>query len=157
PRTTPPSSAIDPAGWRAHVPVRARCRQRGSAGFGRVATGMPVAVASLTRRPGRPGRGWPIDRINNMRNCRQYRLNLRMVFGTGLGVGIRVGWGGGAEDPVQTTSAALISTSTANVHLQELTNSCGANQAQDFFKVVNAGTTPIPASDVSIKIWVDDT
>jgi hypothetical protein len=38
-----------------------------------------------------------------------------------------------------------------------LTNSCGANQAQDFFKVVNAGTTPIPASDVSIKIWVDDT
>lgn len=88
-----------------------------------------------------------------MGNCRQYGLNLTVA----LGVSVLVGCGGRAGDPVRTTSAALISTSTANVRLQELTNSCGANQAQDFFKVVNAGTTPIPASDVSIKIWVDDT
>jgi kumamolisin len=74
-----------------------------------------------------------------------------------VGVSILVGCGVGAEDPVGTTSAAVSSISTADVRLQELTNSCGANQAQDFFKVVNAGTTPIPASDVSIKIWVDDT
>lgn len=88
-----------------------------------------------------------------MRNRREYGLNL----GVALGVSILVGCGGGAGDPVETTSAAQISTSTASVRLQELTNSCGANQAQDFFKVVNAGTTPVPASDVSIKIWVNDT
>ncbi len=80
-----------------------------------------------------------------------------MIFGVSLGAGLLVGCADGADGPEQTTAAALSSTSTANVRLQELTNSCGANQAQDFFKVVNAGTTPIPASDVSIKIWVDDT
>lgn len=88
-----------------------------------------------------------------MGNCREYGLKL----GVALGVSVLVGCGGGAEDPVEITSAAVTSISTANVRLQELTNSCGANQAQDFFQVVNAGTTPIPASDVSIKIWVDDT
>lgn len=88
-----------------------------------------------------------------MGNCRESGLKL----GVALGVSVLVGCGGGAEDPVEITSAAVTSISTANVRLQELTNSCGANQAQDFFKVINAGTTPIPASDVSIKIWVDDT
>src|ERR1041384_3338430 len=90
-----------------------------------------------------------------MGNCRGYGLNLAVALGVSVLIGC--GGGGGGGDPVEATSAAQLSTSTANVRLQELTNSCGANQAQDFFKVVNAGTTPIAASDVSIKIWVDDT
>lgn len=92
-----------------------------------------------------------------MNHCRRYGWTLTMALGVSAGMGVVVGCGGDARDLDRTTSAALISTSTANVRLQELTNSCGANQAQDFFKVVNAGATPIPASDVSIKIWVDDT
>src|SRR5215831_13874474 len=66
-------------------------------------------------------------------------------------------WSGcGGDSPTETTTQ-LVSTSSASVRLQELTNSCGGNQAQDFFKVTNAGTTAIPASDITIKIWVDDT
>ena len=38
-----------------------------------------------------------------------------------------------------------------------LTNSCGANQAQDFFQVINHGTAPVTVSDISIKLWVDET
>jgi hypothetical protein len=41
--------------------------------------------------------------------------------------------------------------------VKTLTNSCGANQAQDFFEVTNTGTTSIRLSDISIKFWVDDT
>jgi hypothetical protein len=47
--------------------------------------------------------------------------------------------------------------STAPLQLQVLTNSCGANQMQDFFQVVNAGSTPVTLSDISIKFWADDT
>jgi xanthomonalisin len=53
-------------------------------------------------------------------------------------------------DPGQTLSAAALD-------LQVLTNTCGANQAQDFFKVVNNGTTSVKASDLTIKLWVNDT
>ena len=41
--------------------------------------------------------------------------------------------------------------------LQELTNSCGTNQVQDFFQVANNGTASTTVSDISIKLWVDDT
>ena len=51
--------------------------------------------------------------------------------------------------------AALLAPS--RLALKVLNNSCGANQAQDFFEVTNGGTTPVAASDVSIKFWVDDT
>jgi xanthomonalisin len=54
------------------------------------------------------------------------------------------------SDPGQTLSAAPLD-------LQVLSNSCGANQAQDFFKIVNNGTTSVKASDLTIKLWVNDT
>ena len=41
--------------------------------------------------------------------------------------------------------------------LQVLTNSCTANQAQQFFSVANNGASPIKVSDVQIKFWVNDT
>jgi hypothetical protein len=40
--------------------------------------------------------------------------------------------------------------------LQVLSNSCGANQAQQLFQVVNSGTSSVKLSDISIKYWIDD-
>ncbi|HEX3905463.1 MAG TPA: hypothetical protein VH853_21750, partial [Polyangia bacterium] len=37
-----------------------------------------------------------------------------------------------------------------------MTNSCGANQAQDFFQVLNNGSLGVKLSDITIKLWVDD-
>ncbi|MES1165063.1 MAG: protease pro-enzyme activation domain-containing protein [Verrucomicrobiota bacterium] len=41
--------------------------------------------------------------------------------------------------------------------MSALTNSCGANQAQDFFEVTNTGSTSVTVSDLTVKLWVDDT
>jgi hypothetical protein len=72
--------------------------------------------------------------------------------------------GSGTPPAIRTTIVgSKISTSpgnvlsTATLQLQVLTNSCGANQAQDFFEVTNTGSSPIKLSDISIKFWVDDT
>ncbi|MGA2447207.1 MAG: protease pro-enzyme activation domain-containing protein [Polyangiaceae bacterium] len=68
--------------------------------------------------------------------------------------------GVGSSSQAVTSSAAASSSdalSTASLQLKVLTNSCGANQAQDFFEVTNEGTTPIKLSDISVKFWVDDT
>jgi alpha-tubulin suppressor-like RCC1 family protein len=62
---------------------------------------------------------------------------------------------GSEEPPVGKVSSAL--SGAANVSLGVLTNSCGANQAQDFFEVKNNGTNPVTVSDLSIKFWVYDT
>lgn len=66
---------------------------------------------------------------------------------------------GSRSDGVTTRTAALTggTFSSANLDLQVLTNSCGANQAQDFFQVINKGTAPITLSDVTIKLWANDT
>jgi hypothetical protein len=56
-----------------------------------------------------------------------------------------------------TLEAASPIVSTAALQLQVETASCGANQMQDFFKVVNTGTTPVKLSDIKIKLWADDT
>lgn len=61
----------------------------------------------------------------------------------------------GAPVAVDVRTSALLS--GANLSLEVLTNSCGANQAQDFFEVVNNTTTGVKLSDVTIKFWVDDT
>ena len=62
----------------------------------------------------------------------------------------------GPDEPAIGKSSSALS-STANVSLGVLTNSCGANQAQDFFEVKNNGTTPVTTSDLTIKFWVHDT
>ncbi|HEY6179238.1 MAG TPA: protease pro-enzyme activation domain-containing protein [Kofleriaceae bacterium] len=50
------------------------------------------------------------------------------------------------------------STITAGgLRLRTLMNSCGANQAQDFFEIANTATSPITLSDISIKLWINDT
>jgi len=64
--------------------------------------------------------------------------------------------GDGPREPVEQTASAL-GVSARNLTLQELTNSCGANQVQDFFQVTNNDTKPVRLSDVSIKLWADDT
>jgi hypothetical protein len=66
---------------------------------------------------------------------------------------------GGARvtDPTETQQSALSIANTASLQLQVLTNSCGANQMQDFFRVTNTGTTPIKLADISVKFWADDT
>ena len=38
-----------------------------------------------------------------------------------------------------------------------MTNSCGANQAQDFFDVINSTATGVKLSDITIKYWINDT
>ncbi len=62
--------------------------------------------------------------------------------------------GSSSGDTVEKTSALV---STASLQLQVLTNTCGANQAQDFFQVINTGTAAVKLSDIKIKYWVDDT
>ncbi len=47
--------------------------------------------------------------------------------------------------------------SSASLRLEELTNACVANQVQSAFQVTNTGTTAVALSDVSIKMWVEDT
>lgn len=49
------------------------------------------------------------------------------------------------------------SVSSASLALKVLSNSCGANQAQQFFSVTNTGSAPINLADISIKYWIDDT
>ncbi len=58
------------------------------------------------------------------------------------------------EERVGSSSQPL--TSTGNLQLEVLTNSCGASQVQDFFQVKNTGTTSIPLSQITIKLWSDD-
>jgi hypothetical protein len=43
------------------------------------------------------------------------------------------------------------------LQLEVLTNSCGANQMQDFFEVINNGSTPVTLSDITVKFWAYDT
>ena len=61
---------------------------------------------------------------------------------------------GSAGAEVEVVSALV---STASLQLKVLTNSCGANQIQDFFQVTNSGTAAVKLSDIKIKLWADDT
>jgi hypothetical protein len=55
--------------------------------------------------------------------------------------------GSDAVDASSSSSPGLVN---APLQLQVLTNSCGANQMQDFFEVTNTGSAPINLSDISI-------
>jgi streptogramin lyase len=81
-------------------------------------------------------------------------------LGVLVGASLLAGCGGigdgGRADSTETATSAL-GVSSTNVSLQALTNSCGASQVQDFFNVTNNGTTPVAVSDISIKMWVDET
>jgi alpha-tubulin suppressor-like RCC1 family protein len=62
-----------------------------------------------------------------------------------------------ARDSVATSREALSQVSSANLQLKVLTNSCGLNQVQDFFQVVNSGTTSVTLSDLKIRLWLHET
>jgi hypothetical protein len=55
------------------------------------------------------------------------------------------------------TQGQELASSSPSLQLQVITNSCGANQTQDFFQVTNTGGSSINLSDISIKFWIDDT
>src|SRR5450755_2949401 len=61
---------------------------------------------------------------------------------------------GSAGVEVEVVSALV---STASLQLKVLTNSCGANQIQNFFQVTNSGTAAVKLSDIKIKLWANDT
>ena len=61
-----------------------------------------------------------------------------------------------ATSTVQPMEQAMVGNGQPQLQLKVLTNSAGANQAQDFFEVDNSGA-PVKLSDVSIKFWVYDT
>ena len=63
--------------------------------------------------------------------------------------------GPAARADVEQVTSALVS--SASLQLKVLTNSCGANQMQDFFQVINTGTAAVKLSDIKIKYWADDT
>jgi hypothetical protein len=61
----------------------------------------------------------------------------------------------GPEEQIGSVGEQL--TSSAALQLEVLTNSCGVNQLQDFFQITNTGGTSIPLSQITIKLWADDT
>jgi kumamolisin len=61
------------------------------------------------------------------------------------------------ETITQALSQATPTPSSTGLALQVLTNSCGANQVQNFFQVTNNGSTTVPLSSIQIKLWADDT
>jgi hypothetical protein len=50
-----------------------------------------------------------------------------------------------------------VTSSSSGLELKVQTASCGANQAQPFFQVINHGTTAVPLSALKIRFWADDT
>lgn len=55
------------------------------------------------------------------------------------------------------SDAGVGSVTAFPLQLEVMTNSCGANQMQNFFEVINNGKTPVKLSDITIKFWADDT
>ena len=72
-------------------------------------------------------------------------------------LGLTLAAGCSAREPavVEARGSALLSSSS--LELDVLPNVCAANQAQDFFQVVNNTTAGVKLSDITIKLWVDDT
>jgi kumamolisin len=63
----------------------------------------------------------------------------------------------GPSTSEETASVSEALSSTPNLQLQAETSACPANQAFDYFQVTNASTSSVKASDITIKLWVDDT
>jgi hypothetical protein len=54
------------------------------------------------------------------------------------------------------TDPACAQLTSADLKLEVLTNSCGQNQAQQFFRVTNTGSVPVTLSDIAVRYWVND-
>jgi hypothetical protein len=86
---------------------------------------------------------------------REHEKSVAANLGTGPSSGNGIGLESSTTSGAQTAPATGLS--SANLQVQMLANSCGANQAQDFFQVTNAGTSPVTLSQITIKLWVFDT
>ncbi len=60
-------------------------------------------------------------------------------------------------DSNERTGEAAARDSSENLLLVELTNECTANGVQDVFRVTNNDTASIRLSDITIKLWVNET
>ncbi len=106
-----------------------------------------------------------------MRRPVRFRPNGYPIVCTGIAATLAIGCAQSKGDnpggAVTVGAAALVASPTlsspgcglasAPLAVSVLTNSCGANQAQQFFQVTNTGTSPIKLSDINVKFWVDDT
>ena len=63
----------------------------------------------------------------------------------------------GVNEDFVAIQGALGGVTAANLQLQVAKNACAGNMAQNYFKVTNATTGPVPLSQVSIKYWLNDT
>jgi len=54
------------------------------------------------------------------------------------------------------TAGSGCGTSSLSLQLKEF-GTCGSNQNQQTFEVINSGTSPVTLSDITIKFWADDT
>jgi alpha-tubulin suppressor-like RCC1 family protein len=88
-----------------------------------------------------------------MRVCRWFRLTIVFIVLVGGLMGCAVE----PREPAELGRASNALSSSAALELKVLTNSCGANQAQDSFQITNNAATPIPLSSLSIKLWLNDT
>jgi hypothetical protein len=78
------------------------------------------------------------------------------LLGGALGCSSR---GGVTDENVAVTTQKLTGggLSSAPLKLTVSKNACAANTAQDYFNVLNAGTTGTKLSDITIKYWINDT
>ena len=60
------------------------------------------------------------------------------------------------QAPVPATPTPQCGTTSTQLQLEEYT-SCAGNQSQEFFQVINTGTTSVKLSDITVKFWVYDT
>ena len=63
--------------------------------------------------------------------------------------------GGGAA--VESRTSALDGVTSTNLQLQVSKNICTSNLAQDYFKITNSSSTPVPLSQIVVKYWINDT
>ncbi len=88
---------------------------------------------------------------------RKIALQIGALMAAGFMATCSGGEAGGPSDNKTQTASSTVTVSTANLNLTEMTDSCGTHDVEDAFRVTNNGTTPIQLSDISIKLWVDDT
>ncbi len=100
---------------------------------------------------------WKV-RERGRRDVEQRRRQARRVALCGVAALAAVGAcsidGARGDGETQRVSAIV---SSASLQLKVQTSTCVANQVQDFFQVVNTGSTAVKLSDISIKLWADDT
>jgi hypothetical protein len=100
-----------------------------------------------------------------MKPVAKFKFNLSYAFGSFVAIAVYVlaaqgcsgGSSGANEERAASQGQALSGLSSASVQLLTSENACANNVAQDYFNVVNRGTSQVTLSDLTIKYWVNDT